>query len=109
MSPIAQQTAIAEALGWTKLSVEDVWRSPVNTHHDRLPNFLHDLNASFQFEEYLFKAGNSFWEDYERHLRAITLRDGRVGGDLPKRLIRATATQRCEAFLKSIGKWVDEK
>jgi hypothetical protein len=45
---------------------------------------------------------------WERHVRRITLTDGEEGSGLYERIIRATAHQRAEAFLCTIGKWREE-
>lgn len=43
--------------------------------------------------------------EWERHVRQITLRDAEEGTGLYERIIRATAQQRVEALLRTIGKW----
>lgn len=70
-----------------------------------LPNYPEDLNAASEMEATI---SDEDWPEYERHLRAVTLRDGIEGQGLYRRLIRAKATQRCEAFLHLKGKWIDQ-
>lgn len=106
VSPEAQRVAIALAIGWTKLSVEDVWRSPNNTHHDRLPDFPHDLNAMHTAESLLFGKGGLECAEYMSVLSRICFNGTNHATWF---LAHATAAQKAKAFLKSIGKWVDEK
>jgi hypothetical protein len=95
--------AIAEACGW-----KDVCQHPKNPnvwvgkHAGRLqevPDYCDDLNAMHEAEKVLApKNWNNFsekWHDYYWYLR-------RADAD---RAIHATARQRAEAFLRTLGKW----
>ncbi len=55
-------------------------------------DFVHDLNAMHEAEEMIVGA---LWRDYFERLQ----RYGKAFG------IRATARQRAEAFLRTMGKW----
>lgn len=79
MSPEAQQIAIAEALGW---------RGP------RHPDI--DLNAMREAEITLMDHHEA-WENYCIFLRRNFVR--------PDSAIGATASQRAEAFLRTINRW----
>jgi hypothetical protein len=128
MSPHAQRVAIAEYLGakW--------WPSPINPEQSLLafkkptkkqaihlwgrsvwelvPDYVTDLNAMHAAEQFI--AGVANWNHYIETL-------GRVcGQESAKRINRtqdvmatvvacATAAQRAEAFLRTIGKWDDTK
>ena len=99
-------TAIAEACGW-----EDITESVApgefrrratgmlrDKHGNRtplkqIPNYCADLNAMHEAEEFL--SGN-LWIGYVNDLANI---EGNLFG------IRATARQRAEAFLRTLGKW----
>lgn len=119
MTPEAQRIAIAEACGWT-----DIRRPCDSNYHDLptdtlrilygrvcgippgwihsqnsrpLPDYLSDLNAMHEAEKTLDEAQ---WLQYVVHLLTITLRQapGARFGE-----IRATATQRAEAFLRTLN------
>ena len=97
---------IAEACGW-----EDITESVApgefrrratgmlrDKHGNRtplkqIPNYCADLNAMHEAEEFL--SGN-LWIEYVNDLANI---EGNLFG------IRATARQRAEAFLRTLGKW----
>ncbi len=64
-----------------------------------LPDYLSDLNAMHEAEKTLH--GNN-WRPYHDKLAIITM-----SGPWPA--IDATAAQRAEAFLRTIGKWEDDK
>lgn len=82
MNPEQQRIAIAKACGW---------KFQINT----LPNYLHDLNAMHEAEE---KLDCNQWEVWHR-----------IVGEWPTELARLTASQRAEAFLRTIGKWKEDK
>lgn len=100
---------IAKALGWSA-----IWEADASEYNDFdlggikdghagvAPDYPNDLNACHEFEE---TVGGEDWNQYERHLRAITLRDSQEGTGLDRRLILAAARQRCEAFLRMKGLW----
>lgn len=124
MTDVEMRVAISEACGWTEcrytgLSVQGI--PPENIHGDRpapspnesdnrqwywLPDFVDDLNAMREAEKTL---GNKSF-DYNKQLKDVAFKDARVcdfssyPGDFTW---HATAKQRAEAFLRTIGKWKD--
>jgi hypothetical protein len=97
--------AIARECGW-----EDVCQHPKNPNvwvgkHwsllQEVPDFCIDLNAMHEAEKVLAPSNwNRFsekWWNYYHHL---------LDGDVHK-TIHATARQRAEAFLRTLGKWED--
>jgi hypothetical protein len=118
MTPKAQRLAIAEACGWKDVSYG------VGPNHDlclgdrptwshgkiqsylldqRVPDYLNDLNAM---------------HEAEKHLRSLYPRDEfhEFGIQLEKIMTRdeewvwhATASQRAEAFLRTLGLWEETK
>lgn len=99
MSPEAQRVAIAEACGWievrpatcvqgqfTGIPPKGLFRDQLRTW---LPDYLTDLNAMHKAEDALF--GKCGWVHYSQVL---------LSGN-----IHATAAQRAEAFLRTLGKW----
>jgi hypothetical protein len=133
MSPEAQRIAIAEACGWTecrpRASVTDrPWISGFNPCPDKtiavfneygvemeepraldpetLPDYLNDLNAMHEAEKTLtdeqqLQYGNEVIDVCDR---AIDPADRRAKSF---DLFHATAAQRAEAFLRTLGLWKD--
>ena len=118
MSPEQQRIAIAEACGWTALTEEQPFMTALPKHWQGaesrmpLPDYLNDLNAMHEAEEMLNR--NQLYL-YGNELDRITLPKNKIemayvhgpeAGMYPE-LFRATAAQRAEAFLKTLGKWAD--
>jgi hypothetical protein len=105
MNPKAQRIAIAEACGW-RMGTETVehidgyqwtetrkfWTSPTSKIYS-LPDYLNDLNA-------MHEATQSLTKDQLRWYRNLLIE---LTGTFEA--IDATAPQRAEAFLRTIGKW----
>ena len=93
--------AIAEACGLKKpcrkVKLND--KGFFVTQHAKLPNYCADLNAMHEAEKVLApRTWNNYsekWWNYSRNLACIS--DGRA--------IHATARERAEAFLRTLGKW----
>ena len=90
MSEEQQRIAIAEACGWLKVHGHSV---------AGIPDYLNDLNAMHDAEKVLVRLQ---WVSYLRRLQALC--DESVSWP-----IHATASQRAEAFLRTIGKWKECK
>ena len=114
MNAEAQRIAIAEACGFKITRIEydgdgkiyRVWAVTPDSWAGKdvrpwLPSYPTDLNACHEFEGKLIALGPPALDTYEIFLLAICTRAG-------NRIFRATAAQRCEAFLKTIGKWRGE-
>src|SRR4051812_24108178 len=100
MTEEAQRIAIAESCGWENHPCGNGvsgWIERVGEYelrHFECPDYLHDLNAIHEAEKVL---GMDQRTDYIRVLNA---------GDFGyRRLAFATAAQRAEAFLRTLGKW----
>lgn len=129
MSPEAQRIAIAEACGWhvhgkptpllwlgnspetLKAYVPDLNMGP---QVDRVPDYLNDLNAMNEVEKTLMADDAKYSQRnfYAAHLGSITLNDNARGWEPLSNddcfpILHATAAQRAEAFLRTIGKWTD--
>jgi hypothetical protein len=108
MKPEQQRIAIGEACGWKLVTdnpeYEPYWEDPkgnmvsVNNGVHRFPDYLNDLNAMHEAEKLLnpiLAAGyaktltSTAWESEQPVFAPMT----------------ATAAQRAEAFLHTIGKW----
>lgn len=117
MTEEEQQIAIAEACGW-KLCRDDnkTWRTPEQAAQNREllgtengpwcfessgpPDYLRDLNAMHEAEKVLGEIYSIESCEYDNWLRSTIGHDEKW---------RATAAQRAEAFLRTIGKWEDSK
>ena len=106
MNAEKQQIAIAEACGYvrgkeTEVPYRDIWTHEGQTFCDcDLPDYLNDLNA-------MREAWNTL-NPVQQHT-AINHLERMLNGpcDTKLRVVNATASQRAEAFLRTIGKWED--
>jgi hypothetical protein len=103
MKPEEINVAIGKSLGWTSYQsgIGDylVWTNPKSGLSSReLPNFYKDLNAIHEAEEMIA-------DGIQTYIYSFNL--ARLTGERFE--WKATAPQRCEAFLKTIGKWVETK
>ena len=99
--------AIAEACGWYEEDNESeiCWTRDELTyylHEDELPNHCNDLNAMHEAWLWLLDE-EKFVFDHELQRVLLASEDG------PYWLTNATARQRAEAFLRTIGKWEEAK
>lgn len=105
---------IAELTGWVYLYTDENgkkwWRTPLDGYTpDQPPNYVKDLNAMYEVENILLTCGRLYKEDkvrgrtdwYNNDLSIV------MGKDLKNNfsLIHATARQRAEAFVLTIGGW----
>jgi hypothetical protein len=102
MKPEKQRIAIAEACGFKCSEYSDELGQLVA---EFTPDYLNDLNAMHEAEKVLTKNKSMEY--------AFRLADSWIlnGEDKQPDLVRgfcATAAERAEAFLKTIGKWEDE-
>jgi hypothetical protein len=111
--------AIAEACGWTDISqytqAVDGWYGyePENGPHSQIHDYCNDLNAMHEAEnkltpfqrikhghflqEILNEAVVGFVSNYESELKSLS------------RVASATARQRAEILLRTLGKWEETK
>ena len=107
MTEEIQRIAIAEACGWVKTVASGVWAFYVTNEKtkfarfDELPDYLNDLNAMHEAERALNISDEqiTYWKNT---LEFVCNRDNTI-------TLMATAAQRAEAYLKTIGKWEDIK
>jgi hypothetical protein len=111
MTPEAQRKAILEFCGWKKqdpkLTGGEVWHLQgygYSLPHD-LPDYPRDLNAMHEAESALLPAEA---ERFSYELGQIVSRTITKHCSMFKQ-IHATASQRAEALLRTIGKWQTEK
>lgn len=117
MSPEAQRIVIAEACGWNqRLWDKDSRQRPTTPalkwfgpsgHESRrpsyLPDYLNDLNAMHEAEKTLRDYAIGVYQDWIN--RIVPNSPEYVGGLFA--VIHASAAQRTEAFLRTLGKWID--
>ena len=103
MNKKKQKIAIAEACGWEPLPEGHF--HPDNPVGQTMPDYLVDLNAMHEAEKMLTEHQ---WDEYERVLRLVCDGCSYFEG-AGKELLHATAAQRAEAFLRTIGKWEGAK
>lgn len=109
MKPEAQRIAIAEACGWTKVPNSRGRRwcrhyLSLGPHHSlgSLPDYLTDLNAMHEAEKVLTQEKQ---REFLGHLSCKT--EGDELHTYHWNAVHATAAQRAEAFLRTLGKWED--
>jgi hypothetical protein len=102
MKPEQQRIAIAEACGWKPNPFQMDMRGQVFPQSP--PDYLNDLNAMHEAEKVLTEEQRIAYSDctYDIALKA----QKEIG---KWRWISLTAAQRAEAFLRTIGKWEDDK
>ncbi len=99
--------AIAEACGWSKDDIERGYT--LCQFSENIPDYLNDLNAMHEAERVVLDQGlQDHWLD--------TLVEVVVGKNVHwsdyhcfPQVNRASAAQRAEAFLKTIGKWKEAR
>jgi hypothetical protein len=104
--------AIAEACGWEDVAPLkenlNVWIGKHGGYYQNLEEYCTDLNAMNEAEETLTEEQRNFMFNYLMSIRWINASEGeRRGLGTQKKLspARATARQRAEAFLRTLGKW----
>lgn len=132
MTPEEQNIAIAEAYGWiwhhcptSNIEIDRFgqllklgsrkWTGWLkgkhhsatgHWHQTYIPDYIHDLNASHEAEGVLT---DNQWHRYVIEMEEIMERDAPESkrGNRERFFMNATASQRSEAFLRTIGKWKD--
>jgi hypothetical protein len=101
--------AIAEACGW-KVHPKDKWLViPPNSPHSvqplyTLPDYCNDLNAMHEAEKVLYTG-----IEQQRYWQAGYGRFQMILAEICPNPYSATARQRAEAFLRTLGKWEETK
>lgn len=101
--------AIAELCGWKCAATNKheslmCWVRPGNSDWqlEQLPDYCNDLNA-------MHKAIMDFDNETIAYIdRRLTILFGPEENYVLHKIINATARQRAEAFLRALGKWVEE-
>jgi hypothetical protein len=118
MNKEKQKIAIAEACGWTQIEpctccagVSRGYQPTPGAHKKHLPDYLNDLNAMHEAEktltdEQIARWQRDLWLTCENDFYAL---EACAPPIVLRRFISATAAQRAEAFLRTIGKWEEAK
>lgn len=100
--------AVLEATGWRQKSshmgLATVWVDPSGNKQENFPDYCNDLNATHEAEEIL--ASEEQCSIFARELAILVkgfAHDPFLG--VSSYIWHATARQRAEAFLRTIGKW----
>lgn len=106
----AQRIAIAEACGWKIATPPDYEDGALMGHidfdiktpmlWDKVPDYLNDLNAIHKAEQII---PDGKWKGYVNALRNEFLEI--TNGSTALGAYQATATQRAEAFLRTLNLW----
>lgn len=109
MKPEAQRIAIAEACGWPNHKLGLGWFCLPDDIAERAKvegviDYTGNLNAMHEAEKVLSR------DDHRRfRLMLIATVCAAPEEDDARSIVSATAAQRAEAFLKTLGKWTDSQ
>ena len=114
MSPKKQRIAIAEACGWKDCHATGglpCGIAPGEAEHRQVPDCTADLNVIHEAEKVLL-ISDTAWADYGNNLQEVCrwyavgiVPDYRRDLASLAKIAHATALQRSEALLRTIGKW----
>lgn len=107
MTTVQIEEAIALHVGWTRDEHKSSypWRSPAGTGFERPPPYARSLDRMHDAEKGLPDAKLNL---FEQELGNVVSRDfhaARSPKDITFHDWHATARQRAEAFLRTVGKW----
>lgn len=107
MNQEKQRIAIAEACGWTEIA--DWGAGGINGKHptepwvEIIPDYLNNLNAMHEAEKVMRDSPKK----KHTYLQWLGCEDAYTSTVFAS--VTATAAERAEAFLRTIGKWEDDK
>ena len=96
-----QQRAIERICGWE--AMPEGHYHPDNPIGQTKPDYLNDLNACHEMEKVLTEKGVNEWWSY---VAFINRHNPRPFGT--ETAVHATAPQKCEAFLRTLGLWEED-
>lgn len=101
--------ALAEGCGWIK--VREHWEKDGQSaflndciHYQQLPDYAKSLDAMHEAEKTLEDSENRGVSFYFEMLHKVV---GSLSDNPQWRMIHATARQRAEALLRTLGKWIE--
>lgn len=109
MTPQQQRIAIAKICGWNAIHEinKEIFGSKVEGVCTFVPDYLNDLNAMHEAEKLNLRTLDQY-KHYSDLLKSA-VQDAQYplsAVDARYQSVSATASQRAEAFLRTIGKWV---
>jgi hypothetical protein len=112
MNPDKQRIAIAEAVKWRPTTDGGICWDENGNAIVTPPDYLKDLNACHEFESKLNNSidGDKYIRNLLRICRSLIVKNDSLimNSWTAFSIVNSTASQRCEAFLRTIGKWEDE-
>ena len=111
MTPKQQRIAIAEACGWhhthitgnCPCGIHPKLKSDSDDYQQQVPDYPNDLNAMHEAEKTLSQYNR---DTYGRKLACLKSSEG-FDDTSHFTSCHATASQRAEAFLRTIGRWIE--
>ena len=112
--------AIAEVCGWTDIHDSGPWHNHKlwgyppelqgqgGNAYKYMPDYCKDLNAMRQ-AEMVALGGSTAWLEFAVNLMRVLEAEQMSELDGMTRILQATARQRAEAFLRTVGKWKECK
>lgn len=101
MKPERQRFVIADHRGIRNINIT-CWRGHLDNIEVSIPDYLGDLNAMHEVE-FEIRYDECEQEKFENALLDVIVRQG--GYQYAYQLIHASASQRAEAFLRTLGLW----
>lgn len=107
MNPLTIQERIARACGYTNIGKRCITDAPLmgtspSGIHGEIPDYLNDLNVMAAAEKVLLDGSDELFDKYLKELcRVVDFQGGYY--------MSASAAQRAEAFLRTLGLWQEAK
>ena len=110
MKPEEINRAIAEHCGWRFMLSSGAWHLTGRGYDIGIPNYHGDLNAMHEAEKMLSREQVLKYQDHLFKLVCTldTLFPATRDCAMQGFIYHATAAQRAEAFLRTVGKWNDQ-
>jgi hypothetical protein len=111
MKPEQQRIAIAKACGFTNVKIGMNRITLLGTRRKKrgpVPDYLNDLNAMHEAEKVLNEKQVTWYMQKLTQIRYMSGVSGMIGCMIDK-IVLATAAQRAEAFLLTLGLWEESK
>jgi hypothetical protein len=105
MTPEQINIKIAELCGWARRDTNTGFYRNGDNERLGIPDYVGDLNACAEFEA---TVQNIVAYTAELHF-VVTGYSAPYMCANPTKIVRATAPQRCEAFLRTLGLWEETK
>jgi hypothetical protein len=113
MTDLEINIAIAEMCGWGFLSKDKFIVIPPNSPYSvqplsTIPDYVNDLNAMHEAEK-MSLSGSTAWLEFAVNLMRVLEAEQMSELNGMTCILQATARHRAEAFLRTVGKWKEQK